>query len=91
MNKREADIEYAKIARTLKEVREAKNISRYKLAKGIGMSKSTIIYIEECKQVPKVSTLLMICDFLQIKPEDVFKKARKIDIIPVKSSGQLKK
>ena len=45
MDKREANIEYAKIARTLKEVREAKNISRYKLAKGIGMSKSTIIYI----------------------------------------------
>lgn len=77
MNKRDADIESNKIVQVITKLREQKEISRYKLAKGISMSKSTIIYIEEFKQIPKLSTIILICDFLQIKLEDVIKLARK--------------
>lgn len=55
----------------LKELREAKGISKYKLAKKAGLQYRTIPAIEKGSDV-KLSTLKRLADVLQISVKDLF-------------------
>lgn len=74
MNKKQAQIISDKVIMCLRKVRTDKGISQYKLAKEIGMSKSSISYIENLKQRPTLYTVLMIADYLEINLSDVVKQ-----------------
>lgn len=63
-----------KIIINLRKHRTLKNISQYKLAKEIGMSKSSISYIENLKQRPTLYTVLMIANYLDINLSDIVKQ-----------------
>ena len=50
----------------LKECREELGISRYKLAKDIGVNKQTITFWEEGVNEPKISYLCMLADYFGV-------------------------
>ena len=62
MNKRQAKSITNKIVLKLREARG--DLSQYKLAKGTGMSESSISKIECLKQNPSFMTLAIIADYL---------------------------
>ena len=66
MNKRDAQNISDKIVAVLKEER-IKGISQYKLAKDTGMSKSSILYIENGKQHPTLYTIILISKYLNVE------------------------
>lgn len=67
MNKREAQDISNKIVAVLKEERIKKGISQYKLAKDTGMSKSSILYIENGSQHPTLYTVILISEYLGVE------------------------
>ena len=67
MNKRDAQNISDKIVAVLKEERIKKGISQYKLAKVTGMSKSSILYIENGKQHPTLYTIILISKYLNVE------------------------
>ena len=66
MNKRDAQQISNQIVAVLREERIKKGISQYKLAKDIGMSKSSILYIENFTQHPTFYTILLIANYLEV-------------------------
>jgi transcriptional regulator with XRE-family HTH domain len=74
MNKRQAQSISDKVIKSLRKVRLDKGISQYRLAKEIGMSKSSISYIESLKQRPTLYTILMIANYLQVNLSDIIKQ-----------------
>lgn len=74
MNKREAQFISDKAISALKEIRIKKNISQYKMAKDIGMSKSSILYIENLTQKPSLYTTILIADYLEVKLFEILKE-----------------
>lgn len=66
MNKRKAQEISNRIVGVLKKERIRKGISQYKLAKDIGMSKSSILYIENLTQHPSLYTVLLISNYLAV-------------------------
>lgn len=76
MNKREAQNISNKIVAVLRERRIQKGISQYKLAKDIGMSKSSILYIESLKQQPSLYTVVLIADYLDIPLDTIVKNLK---------------
>jgi len=74
MNKREAHKVSDKVITSLRKVRLDKNISQYRLAKDMGLGKSTISQIENLKQKPTLYTTLMIADYLKVKLSDIIKQ-----------------
>ena len=67
LNKRDAQNISDKIVAILKEERIKKGISQYKLAKDTGMSKSSILYIENGKQHPTLYTIILISKYLDVE------------------------
>ena len=67
MNKRDAQYISDRIVAVLKEERIKKGISQYKLAKDTGMSKSSILYIENGKQHPTLYTIILISKYLNVE------------------------
>ena len=67
MNKRDAQNISDRIVAVLKEERIKKGISQYKLAKDTGMSKSSILYIENGKQHPTLYTIILISKYLNVE------------------------
>ena len=66
MNKRDAQQISNQIVAVLREERIKKGISQYKLAKDIGMSKSSTLYIENFTQHPTFYTILLIANYLEV-------------------------
>ena len=67
MNKRDAQIICNNIVSALTKERINQGISQYKMAKDIGMSKSSILYIENQTQTPSLRTIIIIADYLGVK------------------------
>ena len=67
MNKRDAQIICNNIVSALTKERINQGISQYKMAKDIGMSKSSISYIENQTQTPSLRTIIIIADYLGVK------------------------
>ncbi|MBR3501839.1 MAG: helix-turn-helix transcriptional regulator [Alphaproteobacteria bacterium] len=74
MNKREAQKISNQIIAVLREERIKKGISQYKLAKDIGMSKSSILYIENQTQHPTLYTALLIANYLNVDISEIIKE-----------------
>ena len=51
-----------------------KGITQYKMAKDTGMSKSSILYIENFTQRPSLYTIIMLADYLGLDFSEVLKK-----------------
>ncbi len=64
MKKREAQKLSDAIVDVLADVRESKRISVYRIAKDLGISHSSILYIENHKQKPTLFFIMMIADYL---------------------------
>lgn len=77
MNKREAQELSNKIVTVLREKRKTKKISQYKLAKEIGMSKSSILYIENLTQHPTLYTILLIANYLNVDIGNIINQIKK--------------
>ncbi len=75
MNKRQSQKISDKIIHSLHKARLDKDIRQYKLAKDLGMGKSTISQIENLKQRPYLFTMLMIADYLEVDLSDIIKQA----------------
>ncbi|MCI5543880.1 MAG: helix-turn-helix transcriptional regulator [Azospirillum sp.] len=57
----------------LKQERQRQGISCYKLAKGCGLSKTSIAYIEKNENKPTLRTLVMIADYLNVDLSEYLK------------------
>lgn len=66
MNKREAQINSDKVIELLKKERIRQGISMTKMAEDIGMSKSSLSYIEHLTQKPALYTVMMIASYLKV-------------------------
>ena len=76
MKKRQAQEISDKIVAVLRTKRIEKSITQYKMAKETGMSKSSILYIESCKQRPSLYTVLMLADYLDLDLSQVMKNLK---------------
>lgn len=74
MNKREAQIISDDIVTALKNERLRQNISCYRLAKDLGLSQSTLSYIEKLKQKPSLYNVIMIAEYLKADLPEIIKK-----------------
>ena len=74
MNKRDAQEISNQIVAVLREERIKKGISQYKLAKDTGMSKSSVLYIENFTQHPSLYTILLIANYLDVDLSQVIKE-----------------
>ncbi len=77
MKKRQAQEISDKIVAILREERIKKGITQYKMAKETGMSKSSILYIENCTQRPTLYTALLLADYLNMDLAKVIQEAIK--------------
>lgn len=71
MNKRNAQEMSDKVIIALKKERIRQGISRYKLAKDIDMSQSSMMNIEKLTQKPTFYTLWMIANYLNVRLGDI--------------------
>ncbi len=55
-----------KVVEILREERVRRKISQYQLAKGCGLSKTSIAFIERFENKPTLRTLVMIADYLKV-------------------------
>ena len=76
MKKRQAQEISDKIVAVLRAKRLEKGITQYKMAKETGMSKSSILYIEDFKQRPSLYTVLMLADYLDLDLSQVMKNLK---------------
>ena len=74
MKKRQAQEISDKIVAILREERIKKGITQYKMAKETGMSKSSILYIENFTQRPTLYTVLLLADYLGVDFSQVVKE-----------------
>lgn len=58
----------------LKEVREAKLLSQYELAKLAGVARSQISRIERGEQEPQMRTVRKLLEALQVTPDELIVK-----------------
>jgi len=77
MNKRDAQEISNRVVAVLKEERIKLGITQYKLAKDIGMSKSSILYIENFTQHPSLYTVILIANYLNIDMKYLMSKISK--------------
>ena len=66
MKKRQAQELSDKIVALLRAKRLEKGISQYKMAKDTGMSKSSILYIENFTQRPSLYTVILLAEYLEL-------------------------
>ena len=74
MKKRQAQEISDKIVGVLKTKRLEKGITQYKMSKDTGMSKSSILYIENCTQRPSLYTVLLLADYLGVDFSQIIKE-----------------
>ena len=58
----------------LKEICKQKNMTPYAVAKKAGISSSTMSYIINGKTKPQISTLMMMCDVLEVPITRLFEE-----------------
>ena len=56
----------------LRETRLKKGISQYRIAKDTGMSKSSILYIENRTQHPTLYTVILLAHYLGVDLKELF-------------------
>jgi transcriptional regulator with XRE-family HTH domain len=64
------------VARLLREARLGRELSLKQLAEKAGLSRQMISYVEQEKRNPSLDVLLRITEVLQIKLEDLIRRAR---------------
>lgn len=74
MKKREAQDFSDSVIKILIDEREKQGIKRSRMAVDLGLSKSSIKYIEELTQRPSLSIVGMIIDYLGLDLEEVGKR-----------------
>lgn len=72
MNKRQAQEKSDLIVLKLRQERLRQGITQYKLAQETGMSKSSVLYIENLTQKPSLYTIIMIADYLGVDLSEYF-------------------
>ena len=77
MNKREAQFLNDTVVDALAEIRENKGISVYRIAKDLGISHSSVLYIENHKQKPTLFFLMMIANYLEADLGEIISKVMK--------------
>lgn len=74
MKKREAQDFSDSVIKILIDEREKQGIKRSRMAVDLGLSKSSVKYIEELTQRPSLSIVGMIIDYLGLDLEEVGKR-----------------
>lgn len=72
-NSKKAQIIFEILAQTLKEERLKRKKSIRLLADEFDIQKSMISRLENCKNEPKLVSLLTLCEALELKPSEFFK------------------
>lgn len=76
MNKREAQIFKDQVIQILIEERERQGLKRSRMAVDLGMSKSSVKYIEEFSQNPSLCIVGMIMEYLGLTLEEVGRRLK---------------
>lgn len=67
----------ANVARILRKEREKRGVSMTVLGARAGLSQQMVSYMERDMRIPRLDTLLRICEALDIHLDDVIRRARK--------------
>jgi transcriptional regulator with XRE-family HTH domain len=65
------EINYIKVGKRIKTVRESKNMTQEELAEITGLSNNYISNIECARSIPSINTLLKICNASETTPDYV--------------------
>lgn len=65
--------EELEVCHRLKSLREEARLSQMDLALAAGVSQNMIAYIENGKRTPSLTTLLKLCNALNVNPEVLFR------------------
>ncbi len=74
MNRREAEIIGQKVMLALWQKQESLGISNYQISHNNGISESTLSYLKNNNQNPRLSTMIMIANALNIPLSEIFKQ-----------------
>ena len=77
MDKREAQGISDNIVKALVEIRKAKKVTPYRLAKDTGLAPSTISYLERHKLKPTMYLMVIIADYLGVDLGEIISKVMK--------------
>ena len=66
----------SQVARLLREERQKRNLSLNVLAERAGLSRQMVSYVEQQERNPTLDTLLRLAAALDLKLEDLIKRAR---------------
>ena len=77
MNKRTAQEISDSIVLKLKEERLKKSLSQYRVAKDTGMSKSSLLYIENLSQRPTLDTVILLATYLAVDLKKLFDTSKR--------------
>jgi len=65
------------LAKVLRELREARHLSRYEVAKRAGISRSMVSYIEKGLGVPTVDMVARLCGVYGLRLSRLFSRAER--------------
>jgi transcriptional regulator with XRE-family HTH domain len=68
----------SEIARLLKEEREKRHISLNLLAQKAGLNRQSVAFVEQGLRNPTLNTLFRLTLALEVEPEDIIGRARKL-------------
>jgi transcriptional regulator with XRE-family HTH domain len=78
----------SEIARLLKQERLRQKLSLNLISSKAGLSRQTVSFIENEERTPTVDTLLRLTSVLEIKLEDLIRRARKYALAKISDSDQ---
>ena len=70
----------SEVARLLKEEREKRHISLNLLAQKAGVNRQSVAFIEQGLRNPTLNTLFRLTLALEVKPEDIIGRARRLAV-----------
>lgn len=68
------------IAQRLKQLCDMRGVTPYKIAKKAGLSSSTVSCFLAGKSMPRVDTMLILCNQLEISISEFFEEREKLDL-----------
>jgi transcriptional regulator with XRE-family HTH domain len=71
-----------KLVKRLREIRESKGVSQYRLAKDTGLSPSGLRHMENGDTSPTLFFLLRICTFLEVDLPALLREAAETESLP---------
>jgi len=75
----------------IKSIRKMKGLSQDDLAKGVNLTRTSIVNIEKGRQSLTGKNIISICNFLKVKPSDIFPDSENsIDILTAHTIAKLK-